>query len=1456
MTDNPPLQPKARPATPRRRRLPHRSPPFPIVAIGASAGGLEACGKLVDALPPLTGMAFILVQHLDPNHKSLITELLTDHTAMTVEQAVDGMAVQPDHLYVIPPGAYLSAQQGVLRLTSPTERHGARLPFDFLLRSLAQNYGNRVIAVVLSGTGADGSLGLKDVKKQSGFVIAQKPDEAAFDGMPRSAIATGAVDLVLPVAEIPHALAVYGGQVRQDGPSAEAARSSKAADQLADIINLLRDKTQHDFRLYKPGTLHRRIERRMSMVKPSIDNMASYLQILRHDDNELNLLAEDLLINVTRFFRDPVVFDGLAADIIPDLVRNHAADRPLRIWIAGCSSGEEAYSLGILFLEAIAVQKSNIKIQIFASDVDPDAVATAREGFYPATIADEVSAVRLAKFFTSEDKGYRVAPELRSSVLFTVQDVLTDPPFADLDMVSCRNLLIYLQPEAQARILGLFHFALREGGILLLGNSETVGSVNDLFEVISKPDRLYRRIGRGRPLVPGVSLHADSHVRTRAPGHRQPRHTAPAELCRRLVLDIYAPAAVLINSKNEILYSHGPTDRYLRVASGHPTHGLLSMTRAELRTKLNAAIQRVRETYTRTLVTGCRTNHDGQVLSFSVDVHPVTSERERLLLVCFIDETADRSTAHPTDPRDLPRVAELEQELVETRAELQSAIRDLEVSGEEQRDINEETLSSNEEFQSTNEELLTSKEELQSLNEELTALNGQLQESLQRQRTTSDDLQNVLYSTDVATLFLDRELNIRLFTPATKSLFHVIQTDIGRPLADLNSLITDMTLLPDAKEVLKTITPIEREIETSSGNWFIRRILPYRTRDNDVDGVVITFVDITERKHAARALEAAKQVAETANIAKSSFLAAASHDLRQPLQTLVLLQGLLATAVVGTKAKGLSVRIGETLGTMSSMLNTLLDINQIETGIVEVDMVDFPVSDLLDRMKEEFTSHAQAKGLLLRVAPCGLTIRTDPRLLEQIIRNLLSNAVKYTHTGKILLGCRRMQGKVRIEIWDTGIGIPQRAFRTIFEEYRQLNNPARERSRGLGLGLSIANRLAGLLGNELCVRSKEGKGSVISLEVMLPAGIGAGRVEPYGDTGGQIVTAHTASRPSPPMVLVVEDDPEVCDLLEIMLKDAGYQVTTAADGIAAIGRVTRDGVDPQLILTDYNLPNGMTGMEMAAKVREGRKRAIPIIILTGDISTTTLRAIQAQDVVHFGKPVRPQDLLQTVRRLLPVGQVPAPMARAALTAAVTSEPSTPLVYVVDDDHQVLEALRSVLVGVGHEVEGFDSCEAFLAVLDSRRNACLVIDAYLPGMDGFELLQRLRDSGHKLPAIMITGHGDVAVAVRAMKAGVLDFIEKPVAALELLACVDHALEKLQDTTKLSAWRKAAAGLVASLTARQRQVMEMVLAGHPSKNIAADLGISQRTVENHRASIMKKTGSRSLPALARLALAADE
>jgi len=864
------------------------------------------------------------------------------------------------------------------------------------------------------------------------------------------------------------------------------------------------------------------------------------------------------------------------------------------------------------------------------------------------------------------------------------------------------------------------------------------------------------------------------------------------------------------------------------------------------------------------------------------------------------------------------------------------------------------------------------KEELRSLNAELAALNIELHETVERQRSAFSDLQSILISTDVATLFLDSELSIRFFTPAASSLFSLIAADVGRPLAVIARRFEDEDLLPDARAVLASHASVRREVRADDGSWFMRAMLPYRSDDSGVQGVVITFagisemkaaeqeieaarayldsiiatirqplvvlddelrvisasssfhrifsvkpedligrhllaagdhldvaalreflasiqargtsindhevelelptlgrrtflmsarvlreapaarrkilvaiVDVTEARREGRVLEAAKSEAERANVGKSRFLAAASHDLRQPLQTISLLQGMLEKRVHDEATRRLVHRLDETVRTMSSVLDKLLDINQLEAGIVRPAIVDFPISRLLEEMRTEFTYHTETNGLGWRVVPSGLTVRSDPRLLEQILRNLLSNAVKYTAGGRLLLGCRRRADMLRIEVWDTGAGIPELELQAIFEEFHQLDNPARERSKGLGLGLAIVQRLSDLLGHKIDVRSRLGTGSVFSIEV--PLGRAETAREPIVDQGR--AQADATARGT---ILIVEDDPAVLEMLQLLFDDDGHRTLIAADGRKALELAAEGSTTLDLIVADYNLPKGLNGLQIIGKLQEQARRAIPAIILTGDISADSLREIAGHDCVHLNKPVRARELTSLARRLLARPE-PAPLevVEQPPRCQLTDEPT---IFVVDDDRSIREAMRDLLEADGYSVELFADGPAFLQAYRPGRDGCLLVDALMPGMSGIGLIERLKAEGHTLPAIMITGNGAVPMAVQAMKAGAVDFIEKPVRHDDLLASVKRALDQTRDATKLSASRETAATRVSSLTVRQRQILALVLAGHPSKNIAADLGISQRTVDNHRASIMRKTGSKSLPALIRTALAA--
>ncbi len=621
-------------------------------------------------------------------------------------------------------------------------------------------------------------------------------------------------------------------------------------------------------------------------------------------------------------------------------------------------------------------------------------------------------------------------------------------------------------------------------------------------------------------------------------------------------------------------------------------------------------------------------------------------------------------------------------------------------------------------------------------------------------------------------------------------------------------------------------------------------------RDGPLGGrkILLAIDDITERKQATEALEAAKREAEQANLGKSRFLAAASHDLRQPLQTISLLHEILAKKVEDEATLRLVGRLDETVSAMSSMLDTLLDINQLEAGIVRREMVDFPINALLEQLRTQFTFHATAHRLGWRVVPSSLSVRSDPRLLEQMIRNLLSNAVKYTRKGKILLGCRRRGDKLRIEVWDTGIGIPEEQLQAIFEEFHQLDNPARERSKGLGLGLAIVERLADLLGHAVDVRSRPGKGSVFAVEV--PLGQDAPHWRPQ-----YLWPEATENRHQSGAILVVEDDPSVREMLALLLDGEGHRTTPVEDGRKALELVAQGAVRPDLVVADYNLPDGLNGLQVIARLRETLGHKVPAIILTGDISTETLREIAQGGHLHLNKPVKGKDLIDLIRRCLAESQPPV---QASVRKPAEASRDGPSARPSSWSTMTARCARRCAICSGEDgrtVEIYDSSEAFLDAYQPGGEACLLVDARMPGMGGLELLQRLKRNGSRLPAIMITGQGDVPMAVEAMRAGAADFIEKPIRRDELFASIERALEQIRDSAKLSVRQEVAAMRLAGLTARQRQIMELVLAGHPSKNIAADLGISQRTVENHRAAVMKKTGSHSLSALIRLALAAD-
>ncbi|WP_374238743.1 chemotaxis protein CheB [Thiocapsa sp. C3-sup] len=847
---------------------PERSaaPPFPVVGIGASAGGLAAFEAFFSAIPRdiQTGMAFVLVQHLAPDHKSILTELVKRYTRMQVQEVADGMRVEPDCAYIIPPSHDMALFNGTLRLLEPTAPRGLRLPIDFFFRSLAQDQHERAICVVLSGTGSDGTLGAWAIKGEGGLVIAQAPKTAAYDGMPRSLIASGHADDVLPPAEMPAHLIAYAAQAFGQA-TRPVAPSASSEDTLTKICILLRDQTRHDFSQYKETTLRRRIERRMALHR--IDCQGDYVGYLRQDPAEIEALFSDLLIGVTNFFRDPDAFAALEEEVIPRLFFGKPAGATVRVWVCGCSTGEEAYSIAILLREHLETLKQVFKVQVFATDIDPRAIAQARTGLYPSSISADVSAERLARFFSEDPQGgYRVQKVVRDLLIFSEQDLVQDPPFSRMDLISCRNLLIYLNGDLQARLIALFHYALNPNGVLFLGTSETVGEVPALFAPLDRKRKLYNRL-------------------------EQPR--GAFALTEQALLRHCAPAGILVNGRGEILHIYGRTGQYLEPAPGDAAMNIFAMARDGLRRDLTIALHHAvthREPVRRS---GLRVKTNGDFSRVDLTVRPEQTLLDGILLTDFyliVLETASPQPAAPgttapdtadANPEPNARIAELELELRAKDDYLQSTREEMETSNEELKSTNEEMQSVNEEIQSTNEELETSKEELQSVNEELATVNAELQTKVADLSRANNDMNNLLAGTGVATLFVDHQLRITRFTPTATRLIKLIQSDVGRPVSDIVSNLANYTdLTEDVQAVLSDLIPREHEVQSRQGAWYLMRIGPYRTLENVIEGAVITFVDISERKRNEDAMRAARAFAEAIVDAVREPLVVLDSDLR------------------------------------------------------------------------------------------------------------------------------------------------------------------------------------------------------------------------------------------------------------------------------------------------------------------------------------------------------------------------------------------------------------------------------------------------------------------------------------------------------------------------------------------------------------------------------------------------
>ncbi len=884
---------------------------FPVVAIGSSAGGFDALKKFFKAMPDDSGMAFVLVQHLDPNHESSMVELMSRYTPLKVFQAKDGMKVEPDHLYIIPPNRDMGMMNGNLQLIEPLEPHGLRLPINFFLNHLADDQKENSIAIIFSGYGSDGTIGIKSIKAVEGMVMAQDPETAESDSMPASAIKTGLVDFILPPEEMPENLISYTSSVQKTikkirTPKDETERA------LQKIFMLIRNHTGHDFSYYKENTVYRRISRRMNVHQ--IENISQYLLYLQQNPHEIDILFKELLINVTKFFRDDKAFDSVKNNL-RNLIKHKSDVDQFRVWIPGCSSGEEVYSIAIIIHELLEESGKNIEVQIFGTDIDLDAIKSARSGTYPNTISTDISPERLQRYFVKKNNLYIIRNEIREMVVFAPHDVIKDPPFTKLDILSCRNLLIYLNAEAQQKALSNFNYSLNNSGILFLGPSESVGEFLDAFTFLDKKWKIFKCVKSTEFVRRFVNVHPiprnipTAHL-DRDMGFEQSKNSSNvlniSKLVEKELLDIYVPPSAIITDLGEILYIHGRLGNYLEPAPGRAKLNILDMAREGLKFDLNSAIQSAISKKKEVLLEGLRVKNNGSHIFVNLTVKPLDNEITEVLLIVSFEEVPQEDDTHKNkimldiSSKGAEKISELQNELKLTNERLNATIEEMKSSNEELRSANEELQSMNEESQSTNEELETSKEELQSINEEMVTVNNELQMKIDELSQTQDDMNNLFNSTEIATIFLDNDLNIRRFTKEATYIIKMIESDVGRPLSDIVSNLKYDDLMEDIKKVMEKVIYKEMELETADGEWFQIRIMPYKTSNNVIDGVVITFNNISQTK---------KQSIETEDALKLAD--AVIQTVREPL--LVLDKDMMVVSANNSFYKTFRVTPEETL---------------------------------------------------------------------------------------------------------------------------------------------------------------------------------------------------------------------------------------------------------------------------------------------------------------------------------------------------------------------------------------------------------------------------------------------------------------------------------------------------------------------------------------------------------------
>jgi two-component system CheB/CheR fusion protein len=1089
---------------------------FLIVGLGASAGGIHALKEFFAQVPAESGMAYVVILHLSPHHDSKLAEVLQLTSAIPVTQVQDRVRVMPDHVYVISPNRSLKMEDGHLALSEIKRIEERRAPVDIFFRTLAESHHSRAVSVVLSGTGADGSMGMKRVKEYGGICIAQEPLEAEHSDMPRNAIATGLVDYVLPVSSIPSKITAYKEHLGSIRIAVEAHERPEADDlALREIFTQLRVRTGHDFSNYKRSTVLRRIERRISVQQ--LPDVSAYARYFREQPDETRALLKDLLISVTNFFRDPKPFVALEQKIIPRVFENKGAKDKVRVWVAGCATGEEAYSMAMLLSEYLPESHSMPGIQVFATDIDEWAINKAREGFYTLNDAADVSPERLRRFFIQEKAGYRVRQELREMVLFAAHNVIKDPPFSHLDLITCRNLLIYLNRSAQERVMEVFHFALNPGGYLFLGTSESTEGSSELFTTVDKEQHIFQ----GRPVETRLPfVMTDTFLPSRVAPNRFEDSTRQARALERLsyldlhqrLLEQYAPPSVIVNEEFDIVHLSESAGRYMRVAGGEPSRNLLKLVHPDLRLDLRTALHQAMQKRTNVEARGLRVKLEDQAELINLIVRPVMREEDAtrgFILVLFEDAGPEATAADAGGPVEMmvtpseSITRQLEEELIRVKAQLRMTVEQHEMQQEELKASNEELQAMNEELRSSAEELETSKEELQSVNEELTTVNQELKIKIEELGQSNNDFKNLMNSTDIGTIFLDRSLRVKLFTPRARDIFNLIPTDTGRPLSDINSKLIYDRLLPDLEHVIESLQTAEREVQTQDGSWYLMRLLPYRTSEDRINGTVLTFLDITRRKQAAEEAHEAHETLEVRVEERTSELTGAYESLsrevserRQTDEARVQLMRLLVATQEDERrriARDLHDQLGQQLTALRLRLETIrsrvgtdadasAQVEQTQVIALQIESdIDFlarelrPVSlddiGLKDTLAEYVKSWAVHFDIPAEFHSTGLdSERLSPEIetnLYRIAQEALNNIYKHAQSTRVDVILEHRDGHAVLIIEDDGVGF----------------DPEAKTNLNHGLGLVGMSERAALIGGTLEIESTPGEGTTLFARV-------------------------------------------------------------------------------------------------------------------------------------------------------------------------------------------------------------------------------------------------------------------------------------------------------------------------------------------------------------------------------------